>query len=103
MFCISNVVGCYPLMMFDSAAGSDSALLLTEEILVLATIVGSVAALPAFIEFISDRRKRRERVYLSLEDVPVSSLSPRLAGLDDLLKELPTWLIARVRPPRIRI
>jgi len=74
--------------MFDPAAGSDSALLLTEEVLVLATIVGSVAALPAFIEFISERRKRRERVYLSLEDVPVSSLSPRLAGLDKLLDSI---------------
>jgi hypothetical protein len=84
--------------MFDPAAGSDSALLLTEEILVLATIVGSVAALPAFIEFITDRRKRRERVYLSLEDVPVSSLSPRLAGLDDLLENIAD-LVDRARTP----
>ena len=90
---------CYPLsIMFDPAAGSDSALLLTEEILVLATIVGSIAALPAFIEFISDRRKRRERVYLSLEDVPVSSLSPRLAGLDDLLERIAD-LVDRARTP----
>ena len=64
--------------MFDPAAGSDSALLLTEEVLVLATIIGSIAALPAFIEFITDLRKRRQRVYLNLDDVPVSSLSPRL-------------------------
>ncbi|HEY0757622.1 MAG TPA: hypothetical protein VGD59_00005, partial [Acidisarcina sp.] len=71
--------------MFDSAASRDSALLLTEELLVFATVVGSVAALPAFIEFVADRRKRRERVYLSLEDVPVSSLNPRLAGMDELL------------------
>ncbi len=84
--------------MFDPAAGSDSALLLTEEILVLATIVGSVAALPAFIDFISDRRKRRERVYLSLEDVPVSSLSPRLAGLGDLLDGIAD-LVDRARTP----
>lgn len=86
------------LLMFDPASGSDSALLLTEEILVLATIVGSVAALPAFIEFISDRRKRRERVYLSLDDVPVSSLSPRLAGLDDLLEGIAD-LVDRARTP----
>ena len=84
--------------MFDPAAGSDSALLLTEEILVLATIVGSVAALPAFIEFISDRRKRRERVYLSLDDVPVSSLRPRLAGLDGLLEGIAD-LVDRARTP----
>jgi hypothetical protein len=84
--------------MFDPAAGSDSALLLTEEILVLATIVGSVAALPAFIEFVSDLRKRRERVYLSLEDVPVSSLRPRLAGLDSLLEGIAD-LVDRARSP----
>lgn len=84
--------------MFEPASASDSALLLTEEILVLATIVGSVAALPAFIEFISDQRKRRERVYLSLEDVPVTSLSPRLAGLDDLLQGIAD-LIDRARTP----
>jgi hypothetical protein len=84
--------------MFDPAAGSDSALLLTEMILVLATIVGSVAALPAFIDFVSDRRKRRERVYLSLEDVPVSSLRPRLAGLDELLGSIAD-LVDRARTP----
>jgi hypothetical protein len=84
--------------MFDPAAGSDAALLLTEEILVLATIVGSIAALPAFIEFISERRKRRERVYLSLEDVPVSGLSPRLAGLDKLLEGIAD-LVDRARTP----
>ena len=84
--------------MFDPAAGSDSALLLTEEVLVLATIIGSVAALPAFIEFVSERRKRHQRVDLNLEDVPVSSLSPRLAGLDQLLEGIAD-LIDRARSP----
>lgn len=84
--------------MFDPAAGNDTALLITEEVLVLATIIGSVAALPAFIEFITDLRKRRERVYLSLDDVPVSSLRPRLAGLDDLLAGIAD-LVDRARAP----
>jgi hypothetical protein len=84
--------------MFDPAAGNDSALLLTEELLVLATIVGSIAALPAFIDFLSERRKRRERVYLDLDDVPVSSLRPRLAGLDDLLESIAD-LVDRARNP----
>lgn len=84
--------------MFDPAAGSDSALLLTEEVLVLATIIGSIAALPAFIEFVSDRRKRNQRVDLNLEDVPVSSLSPRLAGLDHLLEGIAD-LVDRARTP----
>ena len=88
----------YPLRMFDPAADSDSALLLTEEILVLATIIGSIAALPAFIEFVTDLRKRRQRVYLNLDDVPVSSLSPRLAGLDQLLEGIAD-LVDRARTP----
>jgi hypothetical protein len=84
--------------MFDPAAGSDSALLFTEELLVIATVVGSVAALPVFIEFISDYRKRRERVYLSLDDVAVASLSPRLAGMDELLSSIAD-LMDRARTP----
>ena len=64
--------------MFDPAAGSDSALLLTEQVLVLATIIGSVAALPAFIEFVTDARKRKSRIDLSLEDKEVSRLTPHL-------------------------
>ncbi len=84
--------------MFDPAAARDSALLITEELLVFATVVGSVAALPAFIEFISDLRKRRERINLSLEDVHVNTLSPRLAGMDDLLASIAD-LIDRARNP----
>jgi len=84
--------------MFNPAASADSALLLTEEFLVFATVVGSIATLPTFIEFISEVRKRRERIYLSLEDVPVSSLSPRLAGMDTLLTSIAD-LIDRARNP----
>ncbi len=84
--------------MFDPAAGSDSALLLTEQVLVLATIIGSVAALPAFIEFVTDARKRKSRIDLSLEDEEVSRLTPRLAGLDDLLTSIED-LVDRARFP----
>ena len=84
--------------MFNPAASADQALLLTEEFLVFATVVGSIATLPTFIEFISELRKRRERIYLSLEDVPVSGLSPRLAGLDALLTSIAD-LIDRARNP----
>ncbi len=84
--------------MLDPSAGTDSALLLTEELLVFATVVGSVAALPAFIEFVSDLRKRRERIYLTLEDVPVAGLRPRLAGMDELLASIDD-LIDRARSP----
>jgi hypothetical protein len=84
--------------MFDPAAGSDTALLFTEQVLVLATIIGSVAALPSFIEFISGVRKRRERINLSLEDEPVELLSPRLAGMDELLSSIED-LVDRARFP----
>lgn len=84
--------------MLNPAASADSALLLTEEFLVFATIVGSIATLPTFIEFVSEVRKRRQRIDLSLEDVPVSSLTPRLAGMDELLKSIAD-LIDRARNP----
>ena len=59
--------------MFDPMAGNTSALLITEQVLVFAVFVGSVAALPAFIEFITEMRKRKERIDLSLEDEVASS------------------------------
>jgi hypothetical protein len=84
--------------MFDPAAGSDTALLFTEQLLVFATIIGSVAALPSFIEFISGVRKRKERIDLSLEDEAVDQLHPRLAGMDGLLKSIED-LVDRARFP----
>jgi hypothetical protein len=84
--------------MFDPAAGSDTALLFTEQLLVFATVIGSVAALPSFIEFISGVRKRKERIDLSLEDEDVNQLHPRLAGMDDLLKSIED-LVDRARFP----
>ena len=80
--------------MFDPAAGNNSALLITEQVLVFAVFVGSVAALPAFIEFITEMRKRKERIDLSLEDEVASSLRPRVAGMDELLTSISaTWRI----------
>jgi hypothetical protein len=84
--------------MFDPAAGNNSALLITEQLLVFAVFVGSVAALPAFIEFVTELRKRKERIDLSLEDEMVSTLRPRVAGMDDLLNSIAD-LIDRARNP----
>ena len=84
--------------MYDPAAGTTSALLITEQVLVFAVFVGSVAALPAFIEFVTEVRKRKERIDLSLEDELVSTLRPRLAGMDDLLNSIAD-LIDRARNP----
>ena len=86
--------------MYDPAAGSDSALLLTEQLLVFATVIGSLAALPSFIEFVSEVRKRKERIDLSLEDEPVETLRPRLAGMDALLASIED-LVDRARHPEV--
>ncbi len=87
-------------MMFNPVADSDQALLITEQLLVFATVIGSVAMLPGFIEFVSDRRKRKERIDLSLEDEAVELLLPRLAGMDTLLESIED-LIDRARHPSV--
>jgi hypothetical protein len=84
--------------MYDPVAGNTSALLITEQLLVVAVFVGSVAALPAFIEFITEMRKRKERIDLSLEDELASTLRPRIAGMDNLLNNIAD-LIDRARNP----
>ena len=84
--------------MFDPAAGNNSALLYTEQVLVFAVFVGSVAALPAFIEFVTEVRKRKERIDLSLEDEMVNTLRPRIAGMDALISSIAD-LIDRARNP----
>lgn len=65
-----------------------SADVFTNQLLVLATVVGAVAALPALIEFILDSRKRRERIALSLEDEPTPSQPIALAGFDDIFRDI---------------
>ena len=72
---------------------------LNEQILLLATIVATIAALPALVDFLVERRKRKERIALSLDDVLVSTLTPRLAGMDDLLANIAD-LIDRARHPK---
>ena len=85
---------------FETVAGSDQALLITEQLLVFATVVGSVGALPSFIEFMTERRKRKERIDLSLEDEAVETLRPRLAGMDELLGSIED-LVDRARHPEV--
>ncbi|RRA47233.1 ATP-binding protein [Acidipila sp. EB88] len=87
-------------MVFNPLTGSDAALLITEQLLVFATVVGSVGALPSFIEFMTERRKRRERIDLSLEDEPVEALQPRLAGMNELLQSIED-LVDRARHPEV--
>lgn len=93
------------LLLLATAAGAQEAggdegpvELVTEQIILLATVIGAVATLPTLIEFLIDRRKRKERIALSLDDLAVADLEVRLAGLDDLLADIAD-LIDRARHP----
>ena len=72
--------------------------LVSEQILLIATVIGAVATLPTLIEFLIDRRKRRERIALSLDDLVVSEIEVSLAGLDGLLADIAD-LIDRAKNP----
>ncbi len=72
--------------------------LMNEPLLLLATIVAAIAALPPLVEFLLDRRKRKERLALSIEDEPVADLRPRVAGMDELIADNAD-LIDRARDP----
>src|ERR1700751_2009023 len=78
--------------------GGDTSSLISDQILLIATVVGAVATLPTLIEFLLDRRKRRERIALSIDDLAVSELEVRLAGLDALLQDIAD-LIDRAKNP----
>jgi hypothetical protein len=78
----------------DSATAS----LISDQIILIATVVGTVAALPTLIEFLIDRRKRKERIALSLDDLAVADLDVHLAGLDGLLRDIAD-LIDRAKNP----
>jgi hypothetical protein len=73
--------------------------LISEQIILIATVVATVASLPTLIEYFIDRRKRRERIALSLDDLAVDELQVRLAGLDALLRDIAD-LIDRARHPQ---
>lgn len=72
--------------------------LVSEQIILLATVVGAVATLPTLVQFLIDRRKRKERIALSLDDLAVADLDVRLAGLDGLLADIAD-LIDRAKNP----
>ncbi len=73
--------------------------LYVEEALVLSTAIGAIVCAPILIEFLVERRKRKEHIALSIEVTSVESLKPRLAGLDDLLDSIAD-LIDRAQHPK---
>lgn len=54
--------------------------------------------MPALIDFVIEWRKRRERVALSMDNEPVGTELPQLAGLDNLLADIAD-MIDRARFP----
>jgi len=82
----------------QDAGDGETLSLVTEQVILIATVVGAVATLPALFEFLIERRKRKERIALSLDDVAVADLDVRLAGIDDLLSDIAD-LIDRARHP----
>lgn len=83
-------------------ADTPSVELVTNQLLLLATIVGSIAALPALIQFVLDWRKRRERLDLAIEDTPCPSPPVRLVGLDPLLADIADLVDRAAHPERYR-
>jgi hypothetical protein len=73
---------------------------LGNNLIVIATIVGTIAALPTLIEFLVERRKRKERIDLSIEDEDVNALQPRLAGFDVLLEDIADLIDRAANPSR---
>jgi hypothetical protein len=69
-----------------------------EQLLLWATIITAITTLPPLVDFLVDRRKRKERIALSIDDVPVGTLQPRLAGMDAVLASIAD-LIDRCKTP----
>jgi len=87
-------------MLRPSADGGKTAGMegLGEQIILLATVVATIAALPTLIEFLIERRKRKERIALDLDDLEVRGLDVRVAGFDAVIADVAD-LIDRVRHP----
>ncbi len=72
---------------------------ISEQLVAIATIIATIAALPTLLEFIIESRKRKQKVALSIEDVSVENINVNLAGVDDLLLSIQD-LIDRAKSPR---
>ena len=77
-----------------------SVMVLAEEILAVAALIGALASMPIFLDFMFDRSKRRGRIALSLEELDVADIHTVLAGCDDLLRGIAD-LIDRARHPDV--
>lgn len=79
---------------------NETVMLIAEEVLAAAALIGAIATMPILIEFLFERAKRRERISLSIETLPVAGLHAPLAGCDTLLRDIAD-LIDRAKYPEI--
>ena len=70
--------------ILGEAEGGNTVSFLGEQLVVIATIIATIAALPELIEFLVARRKSKERIALSLDYGPPPTTPVVLAGLEDL-------------------
>lgn len=75
---------------------------ISEQLIVIFTVIGAVATLPTLIEFWIDRRKRKQRIALSLDDQPVRTLKPNVAGFEPLLDDIADLIDRTARPELYR-
>lgn len=75
-------------------------MLVAEEVLAGAALIGAIATMPILLEFLFERAKRRERTSLSIESVPVAGLRADLAGCEALLQGIAD-LIDRAKFPDV--
>lgn len=92
------------LPFFVLAQESAPVELVTNQLLLLATIVGSIAALPALIQFLLDWRKRRERLDLAIDDAasPPRSQPVHIVGIDALLADIADLVDRAAHPEEYR-
>ena len=69
-----------------------------DQILTLAAIMEAIVLAPILVEFLTERRKRKHAVELSLEIIEVAGLKVALAGVDDLMTDI-SDIIDRARYP----
>jgi hypothetical protein len=69
-----------------------------DQILTLAAVLEAIVLLPILLEFLSERRKRKHAVDLSLEIIEVPEMDIHLAGVDDVMFDIRD-LIDRARHP----
>lgn len=75
-------------------------MLVAEEVLAGAALLGAIATLPILLDFLFERAKRRERTSLSIESVPVVGMRADFAGCDALLQGIAD-LIDRAKFPDV--